>query len=235
MTPPPRNSIGRALIVSENAATTRQLTEAMQELSLSVEVCVKVSDALHRVNNGKLEVIVIDLSFGDHATLFLEQMRGSPSNRTAVLFAITSGSAETARALNAGSVFALEKPLTPDSIRHTLEAAGGLIARERRRYFRHPISCPAVLSRKGAPQVFGKTINISECGMAFATSTPLKPGEELTVQFTLSDPSLQITAECRVCWTNEIGETGLLFVFLPSTLSSELQAWLSRRLEEPPA
>jgi ActR/RegA family two-component response regulator len=231
MTPPPRNSIGRSLIVSENAVTARQLTEAMQELSLSVEVCVKVSDALQRVKHGKLEVCVIDLSLGDQATLFLEQMRSSASNRTAVMFAITSSSAETVLALKAGSIFALEKPLTLDSIRNTLKAADGLIARERRRYFRYPVSCPAVLIRKGAPEAFGTTVNISECGMACSTSTPVTPGEEVTAQFTLSDPPLLITAECRVCWTNEIGETGLLFVSLPSTLSSELQAWLSRKLD----
>jgi ActR/RegA family two-component response regulator len=234
MTPPPRNSIGRALIVSENAAEARQLTEAMQELSLYVEVCVKVSDALQRLKHGKLEIVVIDLQLGDQATLFLEQMRSSPSNRTAVVLAITTSSAETARALGVGSVFTLEKPLTTDSIRHTLKAAGGLIAREHRRYFRHPVSCSAVLIRKGAPEVVGKTVNISECGMAFSALTPLSPGEEVTAQFTLSNPSLPITAECRVCWTNEIGETGLLFVFLPSTLSSELQAWLSRKLEDQP-
>ena len=104
--------IGTALIVSEDAVATRQLAEAMQELALSVEVCVKVSDALDRVNHSKLEVVVIDFSFGNQAALVLQQVRGSASNRTAVTFAITSSSAETAHALRAGSSFALERPLT---------------------------------------------------------------------------------------------------------------------------
>jgi ActR/RegA family two-component response regulator len=78
MTPPPRSSIGRALIVSENAMTTRQLTEALQELSLSVEVCVKVSDALQRVKHGKLEVGVIDLSLGDQAHSSLSKCAARP-------------------------------------------------------------------------------------------------------------------------------------------------------------
>jgi hypothetical protein len=50
--------IGTALIVSEDAVATRQLAEAMQELALSVEVCIKVSDVLDRVNRSKLEVAV---------------------------------------------------------------------------------------------------------------------------------------------------------------------------------
>jgi len=60
--------IGTALIVSEDAVTTRQLAEAMQELALSVEACIKVSDALDRVNHSKLEVVVIDFSLGNQAT-----------------------------------------------------------------------------------------------------------------------------------------------------------------------
>jgi ActR/RegA family two-component response regulator len=224
--------IGTALIVSEDAMATRQLTEAMQEVALSVEVCIKVSDALDRMKHGKVEVCVIDFSFGNQATHFLEQVRGSVSTRTAVTFAITGSSSETGRALKTGSNFALERPLTLDSIRHTLNAAYGLIVRERRRYFRYPISVPAAASRKGESEVFGRTIDISEQGMAFISSTPLMPGSEVTMQFTLTNPKLAITADCKVRWHNDQGQSGLSFLFLPSNLSYELQAWLARRLEE---
>jgi ActR/RegA family two-component response regulator len=145
--------IGTALIVSEDAVTTRQLAEAMQELALSVEVCIKVSDALDRVNHRKLEVVVIDFSLGNQAILVLQQVRASASNRTAVIFAITDSSEETAYALKAGSSSALERPMTIASIRHTLNAAYGLIVRERRRYFRYPISVPAAARRKGESEV----------------------------------------------------------------------------------
>jgi hypothetical protein len=68
--------------------------------------------------------------------------------------------------------------------------------------------------------------------MAFRTLSPLMPGIDVTVQFTLSRPALLVSAECRVCWSNDQGQSGLSFLFLPSNLSSELQAWLARRLEE---
>jgi len=224
--------IGTALIVSEDAVATRQLGEALQELALSVEVRNKVSDAMDRVNHNKLEVAVIDFSLGNQATLFLEQLLGTASNRTAVAFAITSSSVETAYALKAGSSFALERPLTFDSLRNTLQAAYGMIVRERRRYFRYPISVPAAVSKKGELEIFGETVNVSERCVAFSGSTPLVPGAEVTMQFTLTNPQLAIKAECKVCWTNDSGQSGLSFLFLPSDLSSELQAWLARRLEE---
>jgi PilZ domain len=182
--------------------------------------------------HNKLEVAVIDFSLGNQATLFLEQLRGSASNRTAVAFAITSSSVETAYALKAGSSFALERPLTFDSLRNTLQAAYGMIVRERRRYFRYPISVPAAVSKKGELEIFGETVNVSERGVAFSGSPPLVPGAEVTMQFTLTNPQLAIKAECKVCWTNDSGQSGLSFLFLASNLSSELQAWLARRLEE---
>jgi len=224
--------IGTALIVSEDAVVARQIAEAMQQLALAVEVCDKVSDAMDRVNHSKLEVAVIDFSLGNHAALLIEQLRGSASNRTAVAFAITNSSVETAYALKAGSSFALERPLTSDSLRNTLQAAYGLIVRERRRYFRYPISVPAAAFKKGESEIFGKTVNVSERGVAFSGSTPLRPGVEVGMQFTLTNPQLAVTAECRVCWTNDRGQSGLSFLFLPSDLSSELQDWLARKLEE---
>ena len=72
-------AIGTALIVSEDTVATRQIAEAMQELALSVEVCIKVSDAMDRVNYSKLEVAVIDFSLENQAALLLEQLRGSAS------------------------------------------------------------------------------------------------------------------------------------------------------------
>jgi hypothetical protein len=56
------------------------------------------------------------------------------------------------------------------------------------------------------------------------------------MQFTLTNPQLAITAECnvccKVCWTNDRGQSGLSFLLMPSNLSSELQAWLAQGLEE---
>jgi len=67
--------------------------------------------------------------------------------------------------------------------------------------------------------------------VALSTSTLLMPGTEVTIQFTLTN-HLAVTADCKVCWHNDKGQSGLLFLFLSSNLCSELQAWLARRLEE---
>lgn len=113
-------------------------------------------------------------------------------------FAITSNSAETGDALRAGASFVLQRPLSSDSIRYTLNAAYGLIVRERRRHFRYPVTVPAVARKKGYLEVFGSTINISERGIAFSGSRPLTVGAELAMEFTLTDPVLTVTVQSIV-------------------------------------
>ena len=226
----PSKLVGTVLLVSRDAIARRQVTDAMQQLAVSVDVCVDISAVADRLSRRKFEGVVIDLALGDQGLVCLEHVRASATNQTAVIFTLTSSSQETAHALKAGSSFVLQR--TSESIGHTLKVAYGSIRRERRRYFRCPVVVPVVLNRKTAPEVFGQAVNISERGMALSTLTPLAPGSEATAQFTLPDPLLWITAESRVCWNNEKGEVGLSFHFLPSDLASQLQSWLAQKVEK---
>jgi CheY-like chemotaxis protein len=225
-------SIATVLIVSPDAMACRQISDVLQEHALSVEVFGDPSIALHYLSQRKFEAVVVDSTLEDQATAFFRQIRGSALNRTAVAFALTRGSQETTAALRDGFSFVLERPLTTESISHTLKVAYGMIVRERRRYFRYPVSVPAVLSRKNAPEVFARTVNVSENGLSLRASVPLPPGSEGTVQFTLPEPPLQITAESKVCWNDGEGCAGLVFLFFPSDQASQLQAWLAQKLEE---
>jgi CheY-like chemotaxis protein len=225
-------SIGSTLLISQDEVAIRLVVEALQELALAVETSSDISEALDRVNHQKFEAVFVDTLLGNQATYFLERLRASASNRTAVAFAITASSAKTGDALRAGASFALQRPLTPDSISNTLKAAYGLIVRERRRYFRYPVSVPAVARKKGELEVFGSTVNVSERGMAFSGSRPLTVGVEVTMEFALTDPELTVTAQSIVRWHNARNQSGLSFVFLTSDISSELQGWLARKLEE---
>lgn len=226
-------TLGTALIVAQDASTISMLTEAMRPLPLAVEVRSMLASALDRIDHHKVEVGVIDFLVGDQAELFLRGMRASTSNRTAVTFAVTGNCEETAHALRVGSHFALERPLSLESIRRTVGAAQGLIVRELRRYFRYPISVPAVLSGKGMAEIFGRTVNISEGGLAFFSSTALvRPDREVMAEFTLPDPPFTVRAHCKVRWSDEKGQAGLSFIFLPASFRAQLQAWLAQKIQE---
>jgi CheY-like chemotaxis protein len=223
--------VGKALIVSQDKIATQQITTALQDHGLSVEVSVSAPLALDRIARHKFEAVIVDSAIDGGIARFLIKLRASASNRTAVAFALTTGQNATTSALSQGFSFVLERPLTPESVIHTLRVAFGLIVRERRRYFRHPIEVPVALRRNG-DVIYGRTLNVSERGMAVRSSTPVSTGEKARAEFTLDHPDLHITADLRVCWSKENGDAGLSFTFLPHDLASELQTWLGQKLEE---
>jgi ActR/RegA family two-component response regulator len=223
--------IGLVLLVSADPTTIQQFSHALQELSLSPDVCREVSAAVGLLNRRKFHAVIVDLQLGEQSGLILDKVRLSPSNRTAVTFAISGSNAEAAAAVKNRSGFVFERPLSAGSIRRTLRPAYGLILRERRRYFRRPISIQVVILRRAMPEVRCHSINISEGGMAVRTFVPLSPGEEVQVQFTLPGHEIQFLAESTICWW-KTGHLGVRFVSLSQEDKSELQDWLSRQLEE---
>ena len=64
-----------------------------------------------------------------------------------------------------------------------------------------------------------------------STFVPLGTGEDVQVQFTLPGHEIPFVAESTICWL-KTGRLGVRFVTLSPERKSELQDWLSRKLEE---
>jgi CheY-like chemotaxis protein len=192
-------SIGHALLASADPVTIQQLSYALQQLSVSHDVSREAPAAIHQLKYRKFDAVIVDLQLGDQSGLILDEMRLSPSNRTAVTFVISSNDGE-ATAFRKRSQFVLQRPLSRESIRRTLKPAFGLILRERRRYFRCPLSILVSIRRRTMSEVHCCCVNISEGGMAVSTSVSLSPGEDVQVQFALPDHKAPFLAESRICW-----------------------------------
>ncbi len=222
----------RALLVSNDPLTIKQISESLRELAASTQVCTDIPNAIRFVNTRKFETVVVDLKLGEQSRTILERVRLSPSNQTTVAFAITDSTKQSAIAFDAGSNFVFERPLSPMSVGRTLKAAYGLIVRERLRYFRCPISIPASIRKEDADEIRCQAVNISQGGIAIMASVPLKPGIPVTVQFTIPGQATEFAAQSEVCWCDEKGRAGLRFLAPSSEQRSELKGWLARRLEE---
>ena len=223
-------AIAIALLASADPVTIQQFSHALEELSISPDVCQEVLASIRLLNHRKFDAVIVDLQLGEQSGLFLEEVHLSPSNRTAVTFVISGNDAEDP-AFRRKADFVFKRPLSAQSIRKTLKLAYGLILRERRRYFRCPISIPVTILRQSMPEVRCYSVNISEGGMAVSTFVPLSPGEEVQVRFAIPGHEVTFLAESTVCWlkTNHLG---IRFVSLSPEHKSELQDWLSQKLEE---
>ena len=221
-------AMGCVLLVCADSAVVQQLSESMQQLAIATEVCVDVSAALRQLNRKKFEAIIVDFGLAQ-ADDMLGQVRLSPSNRTAVTFAITDSS-KPAR-FSTQPNFLMEKPLSPGSVGRTFKAAFGLIVRERRRSFRCPVEIPGALQVNGE-EVICHIVNISEGGMAITESPSLKPGARLRMLFSLPGELPRFQIESEVCWYDGKGRCGLRSLMIPSEQKSVLQQWLAVKLEE---
>ncbi|MGA6988552.1 MAG: PilZ domain-containing protein [Terriglobales bacterium] len=224
-------AIASALLISDNVATIEQLRASMEHYAMSQEVCAEVPAALALLNQRKFEAVIVDLHLAGQANAVLEKVRRSPSNRTAVIFTVSENDAETSSAFKAGSNFVLRKPLSPTSVDRGFRVAYGLILRERRRYFRCPVKIPVAIHIPGMPEAHGQTLNISENGIAIATSVSVLPGVKVQVHFALPGDELRFVVEATICWSKE-SYLGLQFCSVSPRLSAVLQEWLLQKLEE---
>jgi diguanylate cyclase (GGDEF)-like protein/PAS domain S-box-containing protein len=224
-------SIGLALLVSADPATIQQFSLALRELSISADACQDAASAALLLKRRKFDAIIVDLQLGEQPEHILDEARLSPSNRTAVTFGIDDNNAEVTSAFRKKSQFVFERPLSPQSIHKTLKPAYGLILRERRRYFRHPVSIPVIIQCESGQEILGNSVNISAGGMALSMQVPLVPEERVRVQLTLPDHQAPLLAESTICWS-KTGQLGVRFVSMSDEHKSELQVWLSQKLEE---
>jgi CheY-like chemotaxis protein len=224
-------SIGLALLVSADPATIQQFSLALRELSISPDACQDEASAALLLKRRKFDAVIVDLQLGEQSGHILDEARLSPSNRTAVMFGIDDHNAEVTSAFRKKSQFVFERPLSAQSIHKTLKPAYGLILRERRRYFRCPVSTPVTIQRENTQQVRCFSLNISEGGMALSTQVPLLPGERVRVQFPLPDHEVPLLAESIICWSKK-GHLGIRFESISDEQKSELQIWLSQKLEQ---
>jgi len=224
-------TVGLALLVSADPVAVHLFSHALQGLSISPDVCQEVPAAVGLLNRRKFDAVVVDLQLGEQAGRILDEVRLSRSNARAVTFAISGNDVDVTTTFRKKSQFVFERPLSTQSVRNTLKPAYGLILRERRRYFRCPVSIPVIIQRKGKQDVRCNSVNISGGGMALSTFIPLVSGESVRVQFTLPDHKVPFSAESTICWSRT-GHLGVRFLSISDEHKSELQLWLSQKLEE---
>jgi len=230
----PTNSTaaGTALLVCKDARARQLIIDSLQPLAIRPEICEEAFTAAGLLDKQKFEAVIVDLLLGDGAVLIMEQLRFSRTNRTAVTFAISTGSGGQISGVGLDSTFVLQRPLSAASVSQTLRAAYGLVVRERRRYFRCPIAVPIFVRAQEPEEFLCQTINISEGGVAIGARTMPDTVLPAAVRFSLPERSSQLFAQTRVRWRGQAGLVGLEFQSMDSPQKSELQEWLARQLDE---
>jgi len=222
-------SIATALLLSEDGPTVALVTQCLEELAISTDVCAGNADFYRLLNRKKVEAIIIDSPLNRASVRFLDIVRSSPSNRSAITFVVSDGRKQNL-ACGEGPNFFIESPLSKEALHKMLKVSFGLIVRERRRYFRCPISIPATLRSDEFGNVSCRVTNISEGGMALNSHAKLCLKLRADVGFEIPNQLSRQVVKSEIVWCDS-GRAGIRFLSQTAQQRVELQGWLARQLE----
>ena len=223
--------VGRALVVAADLRLITQFSDALKAIDVVATNTNLVREALELIHGKKFETFVFDTAMDNTFLDLLSEVRLS-SNSHAVIFAVATPGLLCETARTAGANFVLETPLTSESINRTVKAAYGMIVRERRRHFRHPVKLVVTVRAAVTGDIVGETVNLSEEGMGIRIPYALGIGTEVLVRFKLPGHATEIIARASLNRNGENGMAGLRFLQMPNSMKGLLHEWLSLRLEE---
>lgn len=220
-----------ALLVSRDPESLKVVRSALAKLDIAVQVCTGAEAATEVLAAQKFDAIIIDCDDMHGGIGVLQQVRKERSNRSSVSFAMLNGLTDVRTVFQMGAGFVLQKPITLTNALRSFQAAYGLMHRERRRYFRLPVSFPVTLTFAHSPEMKVKASNLSEGGMAIQAEIAL-PSDLARVQFSLPDADVTFSPKAELAWGDASGRGGIRFLDLTLSAREQLENWLVRKMEQ---
>jgi DNA-binding NarL/FixJ family response regulator len=214
------------LLVTEDYAIFKTVRIGLQQVGARFGCLNTIAAAQDYVERRRVDGIILDLAAGD-AIDFITVLRKGTSNRRAVVFACLEDHLQSSAVLQAGAQLLLQKPIMVEHLVSKVAGARDLMVQERRRYFRHSIFFPVLVTTDGNEQRAMIT-NISERGMAVHTTKP--PACSSFVDFCFQLPEgPTISGKGQIVWANTEGVVGIGFHLLRGTGKEDLLAWFADR------
>jgi CheY-like chemotaxis protein len=219
-----------SLLLSRDAEVVRVLRPTLEKLSIDVEICQEAKKATEILIAEKFDAVIIDCDDLRGGVEVLQGLRGTPSNKNSVTFAVLNGKKTTTQeAFAMGVNFVLQKPISPLNASRCFNAALNFMVRERRRYYRQPVKM-LVKVVVGEKDIKATSTDISEGGMALLVHQALPKDATPRLQFTLPDSTVSMDIETEVAWADLKGAVGLRFRNVPAAAQQFLEKWLNDRM-----
>jgi len=217
----------RALVVTLDPWLGTTFSDVSKEFGIYTQTSASPRGVPEELGRERFEALLVDFDTVSDSTPILVTLRGSPSNKSAIVLAVATGAERRQQAISLGVNFVFERPLEIKDLRLALATAHDLMVRERRRYFRCPIEVPVQLTRSNSVEIECTTFNLSSRGMAVHSPIPFNLGE--TLDITLDLPSGKpVLAEGAVVWDDRHGKAGIHFTCNPE-MQQLLDSWLDVR------
>jgi CheY-like chemotaxis protein len=219
------------LLLTRDTDVLRMLERVLQELGVGVLSTEELDEAAELLERRKFDGVIVDCEGLPGSRALVHGLRRANSNRTAVVFALSSKSVSVRELFELGANFALEKPLVGGRVLRCFRAARPLLVRERRRYFRCGLETVVEVEVGSSPSRSFTSVNLSEGGMALSVPQGLPVGTAVKVSFSLPDVTPAIIAKGEVLWNSLDGQTGLKLAEMSAASRLSLCTWLARGMD----
>src|SRR6201997_5299532 len=187
-----------SLVLSKDPEVVRVIRPTLEKLSIDVEICHEARAAADILISEKFDAVIVDCDDLTGGLEILQGLRGTPSNKNSVTFAILNGKRTTTKeAFGMGANFVLQKPISTLNASRCFHAALNFMLRERRRYFRHPVKMQVKILL-GDKMVKATSTNLSESGIALMLREALPKGAVPRLQFALPETQFKLDIEAEV-------------------------------------
>jgi CheY-like chemotaxis protein len=216
------------LLLSRDPEVIRVFRPTLEKLSITVEVCRGARSGSEILSSERFDAIIVDCDDLQDGLQVLEAIRTGSSNKNAVAFAIVNGTT-TQKAFQMGANFVLQKPVSQVSAMRCLSTAMNSMTSERRRYFRHPVELPAVISFSQSADLKATMTNLSDGGMAIYFRGNFPKGGITRISFQLNGMAGTLECKGQIAWMDGAGRAGIRFTEMPKFQRQQLQEWLAQK------
>jgi hypothetical protein len=220
------------LVVGSDNTVVKAVSAAVRKVSGRLSCAPSAGTAGNYLARRKVDGIIIDMDTPGALDL-LRDIRSGGSNKGSVIFACMGHGPESQGVIRAGANFALHRPLLADKVANIFNVAAGMMAAEKRRYYRHPLMVPVGLKSNGK-DLEGTMCNLSEGGMAIWSLHYHAKGSKVEFAFELPT-GLSVKGTGDVTWNGPDGLAGIRFNILPDEVYTQLSRWVGRRYPKPAA
>jgi CheY-like chemotaxis protein len=221
-----------SLLLSRDTNLVRVIRPTLEHLSIDVEICQEARAATEILVSEKFDAVIVDCDDLAGGLEVLQGLRATPSNKNSVTFAILNGKRTTTQeAFGLGANFVLQKPISILNASRCFNAALNFMVKERRRYFRQPLTMAVTLILDDK-EVTATSTNISEGGIALMLREALPKGAMPHLKFVLPEINLSMDVEAEVTWADIKGRVGCRFHNIPEGSQKLLEQWLDEQMEK---
>ncbi len=202
------------------------LGPVLSELGMTVLQCPSLPDGLRLLEGEHFDAIVFDYCGEPSSDEFMAKLRKSSKNRGSILIAVVEAESNVRPVFGKGASFVLYRPLSSERARLSLQAARGLMRRERRRNGRAPVSSRVAVSYPGGADLDATLHDISDGGTSITTTRALPERGKVYFEFTLPGQRDVVRLSGEVAWQDATGRVGIRFLDVPQASRRLIQSYL---------